>query len=90
MKCLFIVVFVLFVVFMSVGVFVVDEDMGELKINGEVVGIFCIFEGVNSVIIELFQVGVDRLIDLNSGDIYIGYISLEVILKVKCLNIVNL
>ncbi|MEH1699254.1 fimbrial chaperone protein, partial [Salmonella enterica subsp. enterica serovar Enteritidis] len=32
---------VLSAVFMSAGVFAADEDMGELKINGEVVGTSC-------------------------------------------------
>ncbi|VDZ78033.1 fimbrial subunit protein [Salmonella bongori] len=52
-------------VFMSAGAFAADEDMGELKINGEVVGASCTFEGVNSATIELSQVGVDQLTGLN-------------------------
>lgn len=80
---------VLSAVFMSAGVFAADEDMGELKINGEVVGTSCTFEGANSATIELSQVGVDRLTDLNPGDIYTGYTSPEAILKVKCTNTAN-
>ncbi|EJP0896915.1 fimbrial protein YehD [Salmonella enterica] len=80
---------VLSAVFMSAGAFAADEDMGELKINGEVVGTSCTFEGANSATIELSQVGVDRLTDLNPGDIYTGYTSPEAILKVKCSNTAN-
>ncbi|EPE0972559.1 fimbrial protein YehD [Salmonella bongori] len=76
-------------VFMSAGAFAADEDMGELKINGEVVGTSCTFEGVNSATIELSQVGVDQLTGLNPGDIYTGYTSPEAILKVKCTNTAN-
>ncbi|EEM3548302.1 fimbrial protein YehD [Salmonella enterica] len=80
---------VLSAVFMSAGAFAADEDMGELKINGEVVGTSCTFEGANSATIELSQVGVDRFADLNPGDIYTGYTSPEAILKVKCSDTAN-
>ncbi|VEA46454.1 fimbrial protein [Salmonella enterica subsp. arizonae] len=66
---------VLSAVFMSAGAFAADEDMGELIINGKVVGTSCTFEGANSATIELSQVGVDRFADLNPGDIYTGYTS---------------
>nr|QWI67263.1 fimbrial protein YehD [Salmonella enterica subsp. enterica] len=81
---------VLSAVFMSAGVFAADEyDIGVLNINGKVVGTSCTFEGANSATIELSQVGVDRLTDLNPGDIYTGYTSPEAILKVKCTNTAN-
>ncbi|EAR5801853.1 fimbrial protein YehD [Salmonella enterica] len=80
---------VLSAVFMSAGAFAADEDMGELIINGKVVGTSCTFEGANSATIELSQVGVDRFADLNPGDIYTGYTSPEAILKVKCSNTAN-
>ncbi len=51
-------------------------------------GTSCTFEGANSATIEL-SVGVDRLTDLNHGDIYTGYTSPEAILKVRCTNTAN-
>ncbi|GAB5071509.1 fimbrial protein YehD [Citrobacter sedlakii] len=71
-------------IFMSAGAFAANEDMGELKIKGEIVGTSCTFEGENNATIELSQVGADRLTGLNAGDVYSGYTSPEVSLQVKC------
>lgn len=75
---------VLSAIFMSAGAYAADEDMGELKINGEIVGTSCTFQGDKSATIELSKVGVDRFAGLIAGQVYSGYTSPEVMLKVKC------
>lgn len=73
-------------IFMSTVAFAADDntDMGELRINGEIVGTSCTFDGERNATIELSKVGVDRFASLTAGQIYSGYTSPEVTLNVKC------
>lgn len=87
MKCLIIVVVVFFFFFMSVGVFVVDVDIGILIIKGNIVEFLCKFEvggdlvSINMliVLISVFEGKVKYFI----YDDVVGVISS--MLKISCL-----